>query len=165
MTFESNKNDAGMTCELSQHIEADLSLTVLFCGSLQVGSSLGGVSQLIAPHGPADAAQLVVHFRQLTVSDQHGLTLSAAQGCLQLLLCQLHIQAWLIGMQRCCSCSQAVETSQQACRVPCHQIIGVLCRPSAMFRQLGSHRWARRLKSKMHSGDRDGNQEVQVNTA
>ncbi len=74
-------------------MKADLDLAVFLGGSLKVGPGLGGVCQLIAPHGPADAAQLVVHLCQLTVCDEHGLTLRAAQGRLKLLLCQLQIQA------------------------------------------------------------------------
>ena len=67
-----------------------LYFTVMLCGGHKMGSGLVGVCQLIASHGPADAAQLVMHLCQLTVSDEHGLTLGAAQRCLQLLLCQLH---------------------------------------------------------------------------
>ncbi len=74
-------------------VRADLDLTVFLGGGLKVGPGLGGVCQLVAPHGPADAAQLVVHLCQLTVRDEHRLTLRAAQRCLKLLLCQLQIQA------------------------------------------------------------------------
>ena len=59
-------------------VRADLDLAVFLGGGLKVGPGLGGVCQLIAPHGPADAAQLVVHLCQLTVCDEHGLTLRAA---------------------------------------------------------------------------------------
>ena len=69
--------------------KADLDFTVMLGGGLQVGSGLGGVRQLITPHGPADAPKLVEHLSQLAVGDQHGLALGAAQGGLQLLLCQL----------------------------------------------------------------------------
>ena len=57
---------------------ADLDFAVVLGGGLQVGSGLCWVGQLIAPHGPADAAQLVMYLSQLAVSDEHGLTLGAA---------------------------------------------------------------------------------------
>lgn len=80
------------TC--NQLVRADLYFAVVLGGSHQVGSRLRRVCQLVASHGPADAAQLVVHLCQLAVSDEHRLPLGAAQSSLQLLLRQLHMTVY-----------------------------------------------------------------------
>ena len=94
----------------TQHVGADLYFAVVLSGSHQVGSGLGGVCQLVAPHGPADAAQLVVHLCELAVSDEHRLPLGAAQSSLQLLLGQLHMTKLLGG---CTDCTMIIKISGQ----------------------------------------------------